>query len=189
MKLINLIQRSKQWLEYRRNKIMASDSGIILGHSPFKTIDQLYNEKTKCFESAPNPWMLRGIELESVALREFEKETGHIMFPCVGEHENGWMAASFDGMTLEQDAVCEIKCPGKKDHFAALNGIIPDKYKAQLNHQMVVADVKEMFYFSFDGEKGVTIEVKRDDEFIEVMIEKEREFWERLNENKLIKIL
>jgi putative phage-type endonuclease len=182
MKLINLKQRSKEWLTWRATKICASDAPIITGHSPFKTVEQLYNEKTKCFESAPNSYMRRGLDLEPIALREFEKETGLIMFACVGEHENGWMAASFDGMTLEQDAIVEIKCPGKKDHFAALNGIIPDKYKAQLNHQMVVADVQEMFYFSFDGEKGVIIEVKRDDKFIEIMIEKEREFWERLQQ-------
>jgi putative phage-type endonuclease len=189
MKLINLIQRSKQWLEYRRNKIMASDSGIILEMSTFKTIDQLYNEKTKCFESAPNPYMLRGIELESMALREFEKETDLIMFPCVGEHENGWMAASFDGMTIEGDAIVEIKAPGKKDHFAAMNGLVPKKYEAQLQHQMYVSGVQFMFYYSFDGEKGVIVEVKRDEDFIEIMIEKEREFWERLNEKELIKIL
>jgi putative phage-type endonuclease len=189
MKLINLKQRSREWLTWRSTRVCASDAPILMGHSPFKTVEQLYNEKIKCFESTPNPWMLRGIELESVALREFEKETDLVMFPCVGEHDNGWMAASFDGMTLEQDAVCEIKCPGKKDHLSAVNGIIPDKYKAQLQHQMFVSGVQLLFYYSFDGSKGVTIEVKRDDEFIEIMIEKEREFWERLNENELIKIL
>lgn len=180
MKLITLKQRSREWLSWRATKICASDSPIIMGHSPFKTIEQLYTEKTKCFESAPNPWMLRGIEMEGIALREFEKETDLIMFPCVGEHENGWMAASFDGMTIEGDCIIEIKCPGKKDHFAAMNGIIPEKNKAQLQHQLFVSGLQNMFYYSFDGENGVTIEVKRDDAFIEVMIEKEREFWERL---------
>ena len=180
MKLIPLKQRSKEWLQWRANMVCASDAPIIMGMSPFKTIDQLLNEKSMRFESAPNPWMLRGIELEALALQEFEKESGLIMFPCVGEHENGWMAASFDGMTIEQDAIVEIKCPGKKDHFAAMNGLVPEKYKAQLQHQMFVADLKEMFYNSFAGEKGVIVKVKRDDAFIEIMLEKEFEFWEHL---------
>jgi putative phage-type endonuclease len=183
MKIVNLKQGTKSWLDWRRTKITASDSGIILEMSPFKKPDQLLNEKLKGFETVANCYMRRGLELEPVALRQFEKETGLTLFPCVGVHDEiEWMGASFDGMTIEGDAIVEIKAPGKKDHFAALNGIIPDKYKAQLNHQMVVADVQEMFYFSFDGEKGVIIEVKRDEEFIEVMIEKEREFWERLQQ-------
>ena len=180
MKLISLKQRSREWLQWRSTMVCASDAPIILGHSPFKTIDQLYIEKSKCFESSPNPWMLRGIELESVALRAFEKETDLIMFPCVGEHDNGWMAASFDGMTIDGDAICEIKCPGKKDHLSASLGVCPPKYYAQLQHQIEVAGVDFAYYYSFDGEKGYTFQVRRDQSFIDNMIEKEREFWERL---------
>jgi len=149
--------------------------------SPFKNIDQLYKEKNQGFEQVANPYMQRGIDLEPIALEKFEQETGLIMFPCVAVHDNiEWMAASFDGVTICRNAICEIKCPGKRDHFAATNGIIPEKYKAQLQHQLVVSGLWEMFYYSFDGEKGVIIEVKRDQNFIDVMIEKEIEFWERL---------
>lgn len=185
MKLINYKQRSKEWLQWRSTKVCASDAPILMNQSPFKTIEQLYIEKTKCFESVPNPYMLRGIELESLALEAFEKETGLIMFPCVGEHDNGWMAASFDGMTIEQDAIVEIKAPGKKDHAVALEGKIPAKYVAQLNHQMFVADLQDMFYYSFDGKEGVIIEVKRDNDFIEIMLDKEKAFWDRLQNFKL----
>lgn len=188
MKLINLKQRSKEWLQWRSNKICASDAPVLMGHSPFKTIDQLYIEKTKCFESAPNAWMLRGIELESMALLEFEKETDLIMFPCVGVHDEiDWMAASFDGMTIEGDALVEVKCPGKKDHDLALQKKVPHKYKAQLQHQMHVAGIEFAYYFSFDGEKGIIIEVKRDQYFIDIMLEKEFAFWQSLqafNSNK-----
>ena len=180
MKLINHKQRSREWLQWRSTKICASDAPIIMEHSPFKTVEQLFVEKIKCFESAPNPYMLRGIELESVALEEFEKATGLIMFPCVGEHECGWMAASFDGMTIEQDAIVEIKCPGKKDHAVALEGNVPGKYVAQLQHQMYVADLHLAYYYSFDGNKGVIVEISRDDTYCKIMLEKEFEFWQRL---------
>lgn len=185
MKLINLKQRSKEWLQWRSNKICASDAPIILNMSPFKTIEQLFTEKTKCFESTPNPYMLRGIDLEPIALHEFEKETDLIMFPCVAEHDNGWMAASFDGMTIEGDLIVEIKCPGKKDHFEASLGVCPQKYFAQLQHQIEVADVDFSYYYSFDGEKGYTFKVKRDNTFIKIMLEKEKAFWDRLQNFKL----
>lgn len=177
MKIINVKQRSKEWLDYRKNKIMASDAPIITGHSPYKNIEKLYDEKIKCYEQPVTYYMQRGIDLEKFALMEFEKETGLIMFPCVGEHENGWMAASFDGMTIERDFILEIKCPGKKDHNEALLGKVPHKYKAQLQHQMYVASVQLLYYYSFDGERGIIIEVPINQEFIEIMLEKEKEFW------------
>lgn len=190
MKLISLKQRSKEWLQWRAKMICASDAPIIMQQSPFKTVEQLLIEKSNCFESTPNPWMLDGIRLEPIALEEFEKQTGLSMYPCVGEHENGWMAASFDGMTIEQDLIVEIKVPGQKDHFSAMNGIIPEKYKSQLQHQMYVSNTQFMYYDSFDKKtmKGTIIEVKRDDAFIEIMLEKEFEFWEHLkilNKQKL----
>lgn len=181
MKTVNIRQRSKEWLEFRRNHIGASDAPIIMGESQFKTVDKLYHEKIHYCESFPNPYMTRGNELEPIALKEFEKETGLIMFPCVGIHDEiEWMSASFDGMTIEEDVLVEIKCPGKKDHHEALIGIIPKKYKAQLQHQMYVSCVQFMFYYSFDGEKGVILEIKRDEEYIQEMIEKEFEFWKLL---------
>lgn len=184
MKIVRLKQRSKEWLQWRRTKIMASDSPSIMGVSPYKTPEQLFHEKTHCYEQNVNPWMQRGVDLEPVALKLFEKESGLLLFPCVGEHENGWMAASFDGMTLEEDAIIEIKVPGKKDHQLALEGKIPPKYYPQLQHQLFVCGLSVVFYYSFDGQTGKIIEVKRDDNYIETMIEKEKEFWNILQNFK-----
>ena len=178
MKLVRLKQRSKEWLDFRRNHVCASDAPIIMGMSNFKTIDQLINEKVRGFEQHQNPHMVRGNELEPVALKAFEKETNIIMFPCVGVHDqNDWMAASFDGMTLEEDLIVEIKCPGKKDHWVASSGKVPEKYIAQLQHQIYVSGLDFSYYYSFDGEKGIVLEVKRDEEFIEKMLAMEIDFW------------
>jgi putative phage-type endonuclease len=156
-----------------------------MGISPFKTYEDLMNEKNHGFEQHVNQYMQRGIDLEPIALKAFESETGLLMFPCVGEHENGWMAASFDGMTLEEDVILEIKCAGKKDHQLALDGIIPTKYVPQLQHQLYVCGLSVVFYYSFDGQTGKIIEVKRDDAYIEIMIEKEKQFWESLKKSKI----
>lgn len=190
MKIISLKQRSREWLKWRSTRVCASDAPIILGQSKFKTIEELYNEKIKCFETSPNPYMLRGIELESIALRKFEEETNLIMFPCVGVHDElDWMAASFDGVTICRTAICEIKCPGRRDHNEAMLGMIPFHYKAQLQHQIHVSGIDFAYYYSFDGVSGVIIEVKRDQEFIEKMIEKEFEFWQRLQAYNISKTM
>lgn len=184
MRLVQVNQGTRSWLEWRRKVITASDASIILGISPYKTIDQLYNEKFYKYESVCTPWMQRGKDLESLALKKFEQEMNLIMFPCVGEHENGWMGASFDGMTIEGDKIVEIKCNGKKNHSLAMDGKIVDYHLSQIQHQMYVAGIEFAFYFSFDGHKGKILEVKRDQEFIDKMLEKEFEFWNYLQNKK-----
>jgi putative phage-type endonuclease len=187
MKIIPVVQKTKSWLDYRSQHICASDANIIMEVSPFKSIDQLYKEKLKNFEQAPNPWMQRGNDLESIALAKFEQESGLALFPMVGEHDKlDWMAASFDGVKITRDAIVEIKCPGKKDHAVAINGMIPKKYFPQIQHQIEVAGVEFCYYFSFDGENGVIIEVPRNQLYIDEMIDREFKFWETLQIQKKI---
>lgn len=179
MKLCQLTQKTKAWIDFRRRHICASDAPAILGMSPYKNIDDLYKEKTQGFEQITNPYMQRGLDLEPIALEMFEKETGLILFPCVGVHDsNEWMAASFDGVTIDRKYIVEIKCPGKKDHAVALKGKIPKQYIAQLQHQIEVSGLDFSFYYSFDEQSKVIIEVKRDQEFIDIMLAKEKEFWD-----------
>lgn len=181
MKIMKLQQKTKAWIDFRRSHVCASDAPVIMGQSPYRKLDQLYKEKTQGFEQSQNPYMARGVELEPIALEEFMEETGLVMFPVVAKHDElDWMAASFDGVTICRTAIVEIKCPGKKDHFEATIGCIPKKYIAQVQHQIYVADVQKAYYYSFDGEKGAIVEVKRDPVFISIMLEKEFEFWKSL---------
>lgn len=178
MKLVNVKQGTSEWYQFRRTHLGASDAISIMGVSPWKSVLELYEDKVFQLDQKENSFMCRGKELEPIALKEFERETGLIMFPSVFVHDTiDWMSASFDGITLEQDAICEIKCPGKKDHSEAILGKVPKKYIPQLQHQIFVSGLDFAYYYSFDGKKGVTLEVKRDLVFIEKMLEKEFEFW------------
>lgn len=178
MRLVNLKQGTPEWYQFRRTHIGASDAVSIMGLSPWKSPLELYEDKVFQLDQKENPYMHRGKQLEPIALEEFEKETGLIMFPAVYIHENiDWMCASFDGITLEEDAILEIKCPGKKDHEEALKGKVPKKYIPQLQHQLFLSGLDFAYYYSFDGCKGIILEVKRDQDFIDKLIEKEFEFW------------
>lgn len=181
MRLISLEQGTYEWLTFRRSHVCASDAPIITGVSPYKTINQLLDEKIRYFDKPTTSYMQRGKDLEPLALEKFEEETGLIMFPMVGVHDSiQWMAASFDGVSICRKFIVEIKAPGKKDHTLALQGKVPEKYYPQVQHQICVSDVEFAYYYSFDGEKGVIIEVKRDNEFIEKMLDMEKDFWDTL---------
>ena len=172
---LSLEQGTAEWLELRKTKITATDSAVIMGISPWKTKQQLYHEKLSDDPpSPPNAYMQRGIDLEPVARELFIIKTGHKMVPKVVIKD--WAMASLDGINL-WDEILEIKCAGQKDHAIAMSGKIPKHYYPQLQHQMYVCNSEKAFYFSFDGIDGAIVEVQRNDEYIERMIDEELKFY------------
>ncbi len=170
----NLQQGTQEWLDFRRDKITATDACVIMGASHYKTKIQLYHEKLDPnFRSMVNEKMQRGMDLEPIARDLFCIKTNHKMIPKVVV--KNWAMASLDGINAWNE-VLEIKCPSPKIHEIAVLGKVPDYYYPQLQHQMYVCDGEKAFYFSFDGIDGVIVEVKRDDEYIAKMIEEELKF-------------
>lgn len=177
-------QNTDEWLNFRKNKIGASDCPIIMGISPWKTPYQLWSEKIGITEpSVANQAMQRGTALEESARHKYIEMSGTNVFPQVVIHPTyPWMIASMDGRDISGEHAVEIKCPGKADHGSSQCGIIPIKYYPQLQHQLEVCGLEKMFYFSFDGVSGVILEIHRNDKYIEAMIKQEKEFFRCMQE-------
>lgn len=172
-----LEQGTPEWLALRKTKITATDSSVIMNVNPWKTRLQLYEEKIADKQPMePNQAMKRGTDLEPIARELFNLKTGKNMIPMVVVKD--WTMASLDG--ISENEILEVKCPGERDHAIALSGKIPDHYYPQLQHQMWVCNSSKAYYFSFDGIDGVIVEIKRDDAYIEKMIEEERKFYDCL---------
>jgi len=177
-------QNTQEWLEFRKQKIGASDASIILGINPWKTPNQLWEEKLGVVSNDAASWnMKRGIELEPIARNLFMKKTGEFVFPeVIMDDTYPFLIASLDGISFDKKTVVEIKCPGKTDHDTALSGKIPEKYYPQLQHQCYVAKVEKVFYCSFDGANIAIVECHADRDYIKNMIEKEIEFYKCMTE-------
>jgi predicted phage-related endonuclease len=96
--------------------------------------------------------------------------------------ETSFIMASLDGYdAMDGKRAVEIKCGGEKLHLQSIHGEIPKYYLAQMQHQMYVAELDEIYYCSYRPEHVVNplyIEIiKRDDDFIGNMIEKETNFY------------
>ena len=169
-------QGTPEWFALRKTKITATDAPVIMGKSKWKTPLQLYYEKIS--EKPPaykmNPVMQRGLDLEPIARNLYMSETGIPVDPAIVI--KGWAMASLDGAYRTGEYIVEIKCPGEKDHTEAVMGKVPEHYMPQLQHQMYVCNLNEMHYFSFNGKQGVLVEVKRDQEFIDIMVDAELKF-------------
>lgn len=178
-----MIIGSNEWLIWRKSKITASDCPVILNLSPYSNPLKLWGEKLDLIDPPSiNSYMQRGLDLENEARICFEEENDLFVLPQIIQHPKyNWMAASLDGINLTGDIIVEIKCNGKKNHEMALVGIVPDHHYAQIQHQIECANVEFAYYFSYDGEEGITIKVKKDESFINKMIENEFDFWNCLN--------
>lgn len=175
--ILNMQQGCAEWHDLRKTKITATDCPIIMGESHWKTRVQLYHEKISDeYNHFISDRMQRGIDLEPIARDLFNIQTGFLLIPRVVI--NDWAMASLDGMSEDGKTILEIKCPGQQDHELALDGKVPKHYYGQLQHQMYVCNVQNMYYFSFDGTDGVTVIVKRDDHYIDRMIVEEKKFYE-----------
>ncbi len=180
--MTDLEQGTPEWLEFRKSRIGASDAPIIMGASPWSTPYKLWRRKVGIDpEVEQTPRMTRGIFMENEARIHFCLISGIEVYPKVAiSKDKPWMIASLDGISYDGKTAVEIKCPGQADHDLARQGIVPTKYVPQLQHQMAVAELDYIFYFSFDGKEGSEIKVYRNDTYIYDMISKEQEFYNNM---------
>ena len=75
--------------------------------------------------------------------------------------EDGAYSASLDGMTLAGDLVLEIKCPmrgTRSDLWQDVSqGQVPEHYRVQVQHQLMVSGAEKAHLWVFDGAKGILL--------------------------------
>jgi putative phage-type endonuclease len=171
----------EEWLEWRKGGIGGSDATAILGVSPWSTPYKIYMEKVKDFQQKETYAMLFGRETECQSRQEFESLMDESFFPInVERRDIPWIKSSLDGINMDGNKVVEIKKANKKDHSLAKEGKVPPKYYPQCQHILQTLGLSGMYYFSSpsDGERGVIVEVERDEEYIrKVLFPQEEEFW------------
>ncbi len=178
MNEIEIEQGSAEWLELRRTKITSTDAAVILGANPWKTIEKLKEEKFGVKDDYKNAAMQRGQDLEPVARKLYEDLYSIKLMPKVFVRD--FAMASVDGICEKNEHLIEIKCPLEKNCKKAISEKIPPYYFAQMQHQLYVLALDMMYYFVYDGFFGYRQEVKRDEKYIENMVQKEREFYSSL---------
>lgn len=186
MKIVNLSQDGDDWLKWRREGITATDSVIILGLSPYKTVWQLWAEKTgfaDVEDLSTNPNVLRGVMLEDEARQKFEERFDDLILPmCVESTTHPLIRASLDGLTSNGEPV-ELKCPGTKNWDDVVeNGTKSNAYNLyypQVQHQILVTEAEKGFLvFYCPGEALVVFEIEPDIEMHKDIVSKGEAFFE-----------
>lgn len=182
MRIIEVEQRSPEWLALRRSKIGASDCAAVLGKSKYRSPRSVWRQKILGETGAINPAMQKGIDLEPEALEHCRQLLGLPFEPivCVSE-EYPWMLASLDGWDGRNGIVLEIKCVGKKTFDDVDSGRIPTDYEWQVQHQLAVTGAQSAFlcfyYKTDDRIRSIEIAIAPDPEMIEELVRVEGVFY------------
>jgi len=164
--LHKMVQGTEQWHEHRKQFRNASESAIVLGLSPWMTPYQLWELKTgRASPQEATVAMKHGTEMEPIARAAYEGKTGLIMQPLVVT--SGDYSASLDGITLDGNLIVEIKCPykGKSSELwqAIEVGVVPEMYRIQVQHQLMVSGAKLAHFWVFDGTDGILLSIDQDE--------------------------
>lgn len=175
MKIFYCSQRSAEWYKLRCGKLTASNFHVLMHNSC--TAHQYIMEKAlerltgKC---VPNRFwtedLQRGIDLEPVACREYELETGNKVVHVGFVQHNEYVGSSPDGLVGTEGGV-EFKCPNETNFWKLqLHPKVSPQHYTQCQFNMWVCERKWWDYVNYSTmERPIIIRVPRDEEYIKAI--------------------
>ena len=175
----------EEWLRWRTKGIGGSDVSVIAGVNPFRSIFQLWLEKTGQVEpeETENDNTHFGNVLEPVVKREFSKRTGlkvRAKRALLQSEEYPFMLADLDGVIYENGKMnlFEAKTASAYKQEIWEKGI-PEEYVLQVQHYMAVTGVEKTYLAALvGGNRFYWKVVRRDEQKIAEIIALEKAFWE-----------
>ena len=173
-----------EWLRCRTMGIGGSDVSVIAGINPYRSVYQLWLEKTSQVEPAESGSEVThfGTILEPIVKQEFTLRTGLSIYePGViyRSRDYPFMLANLDGIVTDHGEPCifEAKTASAYKQSEWEDGI-PPEYMMQIQHYMAVTGFGKTFIAALiGGNHFVYREIERDDEMIKQLIEMEERFW------------
>lgn len=166
----NLIQGTPEWHEHRATHLNASDAPAVMGHSSYKTRNQLIKERATGLvpevDAATQRRFDDGHRFEALARPLAEAIIGEDLYPVTGSL--GKYSASFDGLTMGEDIDFEHKslnstlraafdlidtiAPEYRDQAGGLE--LPLEYQIQMEQQCLVSGCDKVLFMAskWDGD-------------------------------------
>lgn len=176
----------EEWLRYRRCGIGGSDASVIMGENPWRSVLQLWEEKTGdgAVTDNGNEYTYWGNVMEPIIRKEFMNRTGlkvrqkhaiifHSVFP--------FLFADVDGIVTDENGercIFEAKTASQYKEKDWETGV-PKEYYLQVQHYLEVCGMDKAYISVLIGGNTFKIyTVLRNQEVIEELLCKEKVFWE-----------
>ena len=132
-------QRTKEWYEFRRKRLTASDVGTALGKNPYSSIKKLLLKKCGVEDAfRTNKACQHGIKYEDVTIQIYEKRKSCkiVEYGCIAHPTIEYLGASPDGIT-DNGIMIEIKNPFSR----TIIGLPQEYYWIQMQIQLEVCNL------------------------------------------------
>jgi putative phage-type endonuclease len=171
MKTVNLQQGSPEWLAHRRTTRNASEAPAMMGVSPYVTRAELVRQYAtgvqREIDERTQAIFDRGHEVEPALRALAEKIIGEDLYPVTGVSGDGYLGASFDGVTIGEDIIFEAKQHNAEKRRLIAQGVIPPVDYWQVVQQFAVcADATHCLYLCGDGTEDGTSRLWIDREMV-----------------------
>lgn len=191
-KLINTKEIShEEWLSLRRKSLGGSDAGACVGMNQYSSLITLYADKKGLSSPAEdNEAMRLGRDLEQYVADRFMEETGKKLVNdnfFYLDDEYDFISANVDRKVVGENAGFEAKTMGSFNGYNISAGEIPSHYYAQCQHYCVVRGWDCIYIGILVLQRGFYWHcIKRDDDFIKTLREKEIDFWKTYVEQDIM---
>ena len=151
-------QRTKEWFDYRYNRITASDTATAIDNNPYESVESFICKK--CDPNFPfldNDFVFHGKKYEQIATSLYEHlyNSKVTEFGCVPSDKHKMLGASPDGISSKSTLdykfnpklgyMLEIKCPFVRpitNKGAIAGDICPYYYYCQVQQQLECCDLE-----------------------------------------------
>lgn len=176
------------FLAGRRKGLGGSDVAAIFGLDRYRTPEDVWLEKTGQVIPIDEPSgdKERGIRLEPVAAEMYAAKYDRTLLRMPNtfvDRECPWMRGNVDriivGATEQENQVAEIKCPSLGMYSKIKREGLGDSWKLQAQHYLRVTGLRTLVWIIFCADRWEMIDfpMERDELVIDMLVEKEREFW------------
>lgn len=177
-------------LETRRQGIGGSDAAAAVGLHPYKTMLELYLEKTGDLQPpdlSDNERVHFGNVLEEVVAQEYSRRTGKRVIrrnATITHKQHPFMLAHVDRLVVGESRILECKTADRyTQHLWGEEGTdqVPDHYMIQCLHYMAVLDRDACdLAVLIGGNEFRTYTINRDHDLEQQLIDQEAAFWRRV---------
>lgn len=179
MAKIKLDQGSAEWLNFRKQRIGASEVSTICGVNPYKTPYTLWLEKTGRKDPDPiNSFMEYGTKTEPLVRSMIEDQENISLSPAVYVSHCDRFLASLDAVDDKETVIYEIKCPKDETALKWMQANkVPEMYIYQIQFQMFISEIDKAYFVALHNDGLWIKEIKRDAKLINNILYKVEEFW------------
>lgn len=186
MKTLNMLQGSPEWHAHRAASRNASDAPAMMGASPYVTRSELVARRATGIvpevDAATQRRFDAGHAVEPALRALAEKICGDDLYPVVGVADDGYLSASFDGVTMDERTFCELKLSNADKMRSIAAGEIPPQDYWQIVQQFAVCEsAQACIYVVGDGTREGSAWLRIESTQVEADIGNLLAAWEQLD--------